>query len=112
LHRLFARIKGLTRPGTMILLHLASRLNPVNGIWGIGNPLHPDEVDRLHAFLRPKSGRTVGSATICQRISQLLLHCCNTRHAIEGESRFRMRSSLVIRIAADQDKFDKQGSGT
>jgi hypothetical protein len=35
----------------------------------------------------------------------LLLHCCNTRGAIEAESHFRMRSSLVIRIAEDQDQF-------
>jgi len=54
LHRLFARIKGLNRPGAMIILHLASRLNPVNGIWGIGNPVHPDEIDRLRAFLHRK----------------------------------------------------------
>jgi len=81
--------RGLNRPDTMILLHLASRLNPVNGIWGIGNPVHGDEVARLRAFLRPKLGRTVWSATTCQRISQLLLHCCNTRHAIEVESTFK-----------------------
>jgi hypothetical protein len=33
------------------------------------------------------------------------LHCCNTRDAIEDESRAATRSSLVIRIAEDQDKF-------
>jgi hypothetical protein len=32
------------------------------------------------------------------------LHCCNTRHAIEAESRFRRPGSLVIRFAQDQDK--------
>jgi hypothetical protein len=108
LHRLFARLKELNRPGATILLHLASRLNPVNGIWGIGNSVDRDEIDRLRAFLRQKLERTVGSATISWRNTPLLLHCCNTRHAIEDE----MRSSLVIRIAEDQDKFDKQGSGT
>ena len=47
--------QGLNYPGTMILLHLASRLNPVNGIWGIGNLVHRDEIGRLRAFL-PKVG--------------------------------------------------------
>jgi len=89
LHRLFARIKGSIAQGSMILLHLASRLNPVNGIWGIGNPVHRDGVDRLRAFLRRKLERTAGSATICQQISPLLLHCCNTRHAIEDENTFK-----------------------
>src|SRR6266446_8613884 len=86
--------QGLNRPGTMILLHLASRLNPVNGIWGDRKPVHPDEIDRLRALPRRKLERTVGSATICQRISQLLLHCCNTRHAIEDESTFKCGHSL------------------
>src|SRR6476660_8931309 len=27
-------VKGLNRPSAIIILHLASRLNPVNGIWG------------------------------------------------------------------------------
>src|SRR6266849_6788835 len=81
--------QGLNRPGTMILLHLASRFNPVNGIWGDRQPGSSDEIDRLRAFLRRKLERTVGSATICQRISQLLLHCCNTRHAIEDQSPFK-----------------------
>src|SRR5271169_2149782 len=34
-----------------------------------------------------------------------LLHCCNTRHTIDGESPVRMRSSLVIPNAEDQDKI-------
>jgi hypothetical protein len=34
-----------------------------------------------------------------------LLQGCNTRDAIEDESHFQTRSSLVIRIAEDQDKF-------
>src|SRR5271169_4202575 len=34
-----------------------------------------------------------------------LLHCCNTRHAIDDESPVRMRSSLVIPNAEDQDKI-------
>jgi hypothetical protein len=34
-----------------------------------------------------------------------LLHCCNTRDAIEDESRAATRSSLVIRSVEDQDKF-------
>jgi hypothetical protein len=33
------------------------------------------------------------------------LHCCNTRDAIEDESRAATRSSLVIRSVEDQDKF-------
>jgi hypothetical protein len=33
------------------------------------------------------------------------LHCCNTRDAIEDESRIPPRSSLVIRSVEDQDKF-------
>jgi hypothetical protein len=33
------------------------------------------------------------------------LHCCNTCDAIEAESRFQQRGSLVIRFAQDQDKF-------
>jgi hypothetical protein len=39
------------------------------------------------------------------RISRRPLHRCNTHPTIEDESRFRMRSSLVIRVAEDQDKF-------
>jgi hypothetical protein len=35
----------------------------------------------------------------------LLLHCCNTGEAIEAESRFQQRGSLVILSAQDQDKF-------
>jgi hypothetical protein len=37
--------------------------------------------------------------------AQRLLHCCNTRDAIENESRVPTRSSLVIRSVEDQDKF-------
>jgi hypothetical protein len=48
--------QGLERPGTMILLHLASRLNPVNGIWGIGNQVDRDEIDRASCFPAPKVG--------------------------------------------------------
>src|SRR5947199_7717164 len=34
--------------------------------------------------------------------SRLLLHCCNTRHAIEAESRFQLGWSLVIRFDRDR----------
>jgi hypothetical protein len=39
------------------------------------------------------------------QIPRPLLQGCNTRDAIEDESHFQTRSSLVIRIAEDQDKF-------
>jgi hypothetical protein len=39
------------------------------------------------------------------QIPRPLLQRCNTRDAIEDESYFQTRSSLVIRIAEDQDKF-------
>jgi hypothetical protein len=39
------------------------------------------------------------------QIPRRLLQRCNTRDAIEDESHFQTRSSLVIRIAEDQDKF-------
>jgi hypothetical protein len=39
------------------------------------------------------------------RISRPLLHCCNTPLAIGDESSLRARSSLVIRVTADQDKI-------
>jgi hypothetical protein len=59
----------------------------------------------------PKVGTKVHAATISLRISQLVLHCCNTCDAIEDEKRLPLRGSLVFRIAEDQDKFDKQGAG-
>jgi hypothetical protein len=35
--------------------------------------------------------------------SQLIVHCCNTWPAIAGQTLLEMWSSLVIRIAGDQD---------
>src|ERR1700687_1678983 len=93
------------RPGAMIISHLASRLNPVNGIWGSETRLNETRSTGFVLSSAPKDGTDLRSRDNLLRISQLLLHCCNTHHAIEGESRFRMRSSLVIRIAEDQDKF-------
>jgi hypothetical protein len=42
---------------------------------------------------------------------RLLLHCCNTLLAIEDESHFRTRSSLVFREPAAQDKIMSEGAG-
>jgi hypothetical protein len=49
-------------------------LNPVNGLWAIASFLPPS-----------KGGTNVPEATNFLQIPHLLLHCCNTRHAIEAE---------------------------
>jgi hypothetical protein len=76
----------------MTIPHLANGLKPVNdtalqaGLVGMRLPA-------LH--LSPlKSGMRVPDATIGSEISPLLLQRCNTRQAIEAESRFRKRVRL------------------
>src|SRR5712672_1877197 len=88
----------------MIILHLASRLKPVNGPWGMASPVRRRKVDPPRACFRRKVGTNVPCRDNFPQISHLFLHCRNTRQAIEDESRPRMRSSLVIRNAEDQDK--------
>jgi hypothetical protein len=56
-------------------------LNPVNGLCGIERPVRANRTDRVSAFPPSKVGNL-------RRISHLVLHCCNTRHAIERESTF------------------------
>jgi hypothetical protein len=90
LHRLFARI-GVR---AIIIPHVASRLKPVNFIWGMEKPGSSTH-DQLSSFEpTAKVATNMLVVTIPVRISHSLLHCCNTRHAIEGESRFRMAHRL------------------
>jgi hypothetical protein len=88
----------------MIILHLASRLKPVNGLWGVASPVRRRKIDRPRACFPSKVGTNIPCRDNFPKISYPFLHCCNTRRAIEDESRLRMPSSLVIRIVEDQDK--------
>src|SRR5439155_23453014 len=57
--------QGLNYPGHHDPIASCKPIEPGQRHLGIGNPVHRDEIDRLRAFLRRKSERTVGSATIC-----------------------------------------------
>jgi hypothetical protein len=94
-------MRGLA-PSARTIPHLASRLKPVNAFEIVLNgarskPFHLELSTKVEANA-PASGNLV-------RISRLLLHCCNTREAIAGESDVALRSSLVIPFLEDQDKF-------
>src|SRR3954447_16861818 len=94
-------MRGLA-PTARTIPHLASRLKPVNAFEIVLNgarskPFHLELSTKVEANA-PASGNLV-------RISRLLLHCCNTREAIAGESHVALRSSLVIQFVGDQDKF-------
>jgi hypothetical protein len=78
----------------MIIPHVASRLKPVNFIWGIEKPGRSTR-DRLGSLDRStKVAMNMLVLTFLVRISYTLLHCCNTRDSIEGESRFGMGHRL------------------
>src|SRR6202022_423673 len=101
----FRAHRGSQPPRAMIILHLASRLKPVNALWGTGSPVRRHGIDRLRAYFRRSPERMFPAAIILRECSHPLLHRRNTRQAIEDESRLGMRSSLVVRIAEDPDKF-------
>jgi hypothetical protein len=97
LHRLFARIRGF---GTAIIPHVATRLKPVNelSVSCITTP------SRSRCFLPNAAEGTGVAATKCRKSPANAASVQHSR-AIEYESRLRMRSSLVIRFAQDQDEF-------
>jgi hypothetical protein len=76
-------------------------LKPVNAIETV---LNGAPQNHFTSDFRPKLKRMRRLATNLVRISRLLLHCCNTRDAIEGEMPVALRSSLVIPFMEDQDK--------
>jgi hypothetical protein len=89
-------------PSAIIILHLASRLKPVNGPWGLQARFVEERSTGLVLAFRRKSERISLPRQFSENFTPL--HCCNTRQAIDDEPRLRMPSSLVIRIAEDQDK--------
>src|SRR5882672_4249453 len=82
----FRAHQGYLPSGAMIILHVASRMKPVNFIWGIERPGSSIR-DQLGSF--DPSTKVVTNVPVVTIFSRPPLHCCNTRHAIEGESRFR-----------------------
>jgi hypothetical protein len=100
LRRLFTLDEQVRSPVIAIIVHPACRLKPVAAvcrIFGIGYV-----PDAMSAPLR---------AAISPTNPPRLLHCCNTLRAIEDESHFGTRSSLVFRKRAAQDKIISEGAG-
>src|SRR5258708_34499880 len=83
LHRLVATLGVAVIMRTGIIPHLASRLKPVNAP---GDRVSSCNVAQSWSETRPHMAR----------ISRPLLHCCNTRHAIEAESLLRMPHRLYF----------------
>jgi hypothetical protein len=82
-----------------ILSHLASGLKPVK------TAQSAPQSKRDHVYYPPKAENERSNRDIFSRFLCLLLHCCNTRHAIEAESCLVVWSSLVIHFAEAQDKI-------
>jgi hypothetical protein len=96
-HRLFARIGDFS---TIIIPHVASRLKPAN------EPNVPCGITRPapKAFLRPRQKARVLLRQNAVNLPPTLALLQHSR-VIDCESRVRMRSSLVIHFAQDQDEF-------
>jgi hypothetical protein len=85
-----------------IISHLDTRLKPVKAARSAASSKHD------HDFWSAESRNESSHRDIFSRIAGLLLHCCNTRDAIEAESCLVTRSSLVIHFAEAQDKFTSE----
>src|ERR1700730_14897765 len=95
LHRLFARI-GVR---AIIIPHVASRLKPINAIWGTEARLI---ATRSTGLVRSVDESLRRMSLLRQTFLRIL--CCSCIGAtLVTRSRVRMRSSLVIGIAEGQD---------
>jgi hypothetical protein len=70
-------------------LHLASRLNPVNGLWGIETPVRANRSGRGQRLPTPKAGTNVRARGNLLRIFAPALALLQHSPAIEGEKHFQ-----------------------
>src|SRR5258708_4641059 len=88
-HRIASsRIRGVCSPRAVIILHLASLVKPPTQLRGAETASLQRDRTGSGSVFRPGSEQISPSRQYFCEISSSLLHCCNTRLAIEGESTF------------------------